>query len=323
MKTILITNANTFKGYHLCMKAIDLGYKVYAVVEKHFKHQLPINHADIIVLNNSLLDPKSLSEILKHLKSKLIHINRAIHVCSERFSGERVSCNYLQVQCLLEAFKTAEFFPQKFVLSSDVLAQGPLTKIDYQTAKRSKGPVSAFGRELLELEKLIKKQNEFSYLIFRTPFVYGAYDNKIEELVKLINNNIALYPIAYPTKFSALYIKDMLDVYFKTIESSIVNKTYSVSDGNQYTLESVYFVLKQLLNKKPVTVVVPAFLTYYFVKVARRFSKVMIPDQLDEFNNDWYCGIGELKNDTGFEPKYDLQRGIEDTVAWYRSEKWL
>lgn len=38
---------------------------------------------------------------------------------------------------------------------------------------------------------------------------------------------------------------------------------------------------------------------------------------------NWDCDIEDLKQDLGYEPEYDLQKGVEETIAWYKKEKWL
>ncbi len=38
---------------------------------------------------------------------------------------------------------------------------------------------------------------------------------------------------------------------------------------------------------------------------------------------NWDCDIEDLKKDLNYAPKYDLKRGIEETIKWYKNEKWL
>lgn len=47
----------------------------------------------------------------------------------------------------------------------------------------------------------------------------------------------------------------------------------------------------------------------------------------DKYNllaaRNWDCDIENLKKDLGFEADYDLTKGVEECIAWYKKEKWL
>ena len=38
---------------------------------------------------------------------------------------------------------------------------------------------------------------------------------------------------------------------------------------------------------------------------------------------NWYCDIEQAKADLGFYPLYNLKAGVTETLAWYKSNKWL
>lgn len=38
---------------------------------------------------------------------------------------------------------------------------------------------------------------------------------------------------------------------------------------------------------------------------------------------NWNCSIEEAKIDLGFYPQYNLQKGLTETLAWYKANKWL
>jgi len=323
MRTILITNANTFKGYNLCLKAIELGYKVYAINEKNFTHKITYNNANIIVLRDSLIESDGLSDTFKHLKSKLININTVIHVSCELFSYYTKNLNTIQTDNLISAFEKADYFPNKFVFSSSIIAQGPLSKIEYQSGKKPPGPITSYGSELDTLEKKIKEHEKLQHLIFRSPFIYGPHDHKIEDLIRFITNNLAFYISSFNSNFAVLYIKDYVNVLFKTIESTIVNKSYPISDGDQHMLESFYFYLNQALNKKSISISLPFPILKLLAKLAGNKASSILSKSKVEMKNNWYCGIKELKSDIGYKPEYNLQRGIADTIKWYRENDWL
>ena len=38
---------------------------------------------------------------------------------------------------------------------------------------------------------------------------------------------------------------------------------------------------------------------------------------------NWICDITPLQRDLGFVPAYNLRRGLEESIAWYRQKGWL
>jgi UDP-glucose 4-epimerase len=38
---------------------------------------------------------------------------------------------------------------------------------------------------------------------------------------------------------------------------------------------------------------------------------------------NWQCDITPLKEELEWDPQYDLERGVKETIAWYKQEKWL
>ena len=38
---------------------------------------------------------------------------------------------------------------------------------------------------------------------------------------------------------------------------------------------------------------------------------------------NWICDISKAKKDLAYAPKFDLQSGLEDSLAWYTKNKWL
>ena len=38
---------------------------------------------------------------------------------------------------------------------------------------------------------------------------------------------------------------------------------------------------------------------------------------------NWICDITPLQRDLGFVPTYNLRRGLEESIAWYRQKGWL
>ncbi|RZM23204.1 MAG: hypothetical protein EOO88_26945 [Pedobacter sp.] len=38
---------------------------------------------------------------------------------------------------------------------------------------------------------------------------------------------------------------------------------------------------------------------------------------------NWACNIEQAKQDLGYDPQFDLEKGLLETVSWYKTNKWL
>jgi nucleoside-diphosphate-sugar epimerase len=38
---------------------------------------------------------------------------------------------------------------------------------------------------------------------------------------------------------------------------------------------------------------------------------------------NWQCDITPARDELLYQPKYPLERGVRDAIAWYKQEKWL
>ena len=38
---------------------------------------------------------------------------------------------------------------------------------------------------------------------------------------------------------------------------------------------------------------------------------------------NWRCNVEPAMDELGYHPHYPLERGVKETIEWYRQEKWL
>lgn len=57
---------------------------------------------------------------------------------------------------------------------------------------------------------------------------------------------------------------------------------------------------------------------------SRKKAPVLNLEKLNELAaENWNCSIEKAKKDFNFQAKYDLEKGIEETISWYQKHKWL
>jgi UDP-glucose 4-epimerase len=125
-------------------------------------------------------------------------------------------------------------------------------------------------------------------------------------------------------------VKDLVRVIFDAISSSIIRKAYFVSDGNEYDTVSFAAITKKHLNKKTIRLVVHPRVVKGIALLLERSYGVFgkIPTlNTDKYkvmsSTNWRCEVDPLQNDFSFKAEYDLEKGVKETLEWYRKEGWL
>ena len=56
-------------------------------------------------------------------------------------------------------------------------------------------------------------------------------------------------------------------------------------------------------------------------------SDILEQLQEDKYNilrqRNWRCDIQPAISELGYKPEYNLQRGVKETIKWYKDNKWL
>ena len=127
-----------------------------------------------------------------------------------------------------------------------------------------------------------------------------------------------------------IYVKDLVRLIFDALISNIVMRSYFVSDGREYDTKTFAAITKKILQRKTVKITVPAAivkqLAYGLEKLYGLWGAIPTLNT-DKFNvlssANWRCETDPLQRDFGFIAEYDLEKGISETIDWYKSEHWL
>ena len=191
-------------------------------------------------------------------------------------------------------------------------------------------PINTYGMAKLEAERYLAQLHDFPYIILRPTGVYGPREKEILTFFKLVNRNIEGYIGTRRQHLAFVYVKDLTRVVLDATLSSISQKSYFVSDGGYYAQWDLGKATKRILNKKTLRFHVPIGLVRSIPWVMEQIGKgdgkyptlnlekVRILESVN-----WKCDIEPLKEDLNFQPQYDLEEGLEETLAWYKDKGWL
>ncbi|MCC8155639.1 MAG: NAD(P)-dependent oxidoreductase [Tannerellaceae bacterium] len=335
-KKILITGASGFIGGFLVQEALSRGYEVWAGVRKSSKtDNLSDTHIHLIDLKYN--SPEALTkQIIEFTKEHgnwdyVIH-NAGLTKTINKKNFEIV--NSLYTQHLIEALKAADCKLQKFILMSSLSSFGkgdestftPIRLTDPQI------PDTAYGKSKLNAENYVRSQNWFPYIILRPTGVYGPGEKDYFMEIKSINAGIDFVVGRTPQRITFIYVKDLAYIAINALEKKeIKNKEYFVADGDIYTDEEFARLIQKIIGKKFVLRGrIPLWLVHIACICSEQIGKFLNKSMTlnsDKFiilkQRNWICDISPLQDDLNFKPSYNLEKGLEESIQWYREKGWL
>ena len=324
---VLITGASGFVGYHLIKEALKNGLEVFAAVRKssNISHlrEFDIQYTDLIYNDPELLK-KEIEE------KKYTYIIHAAGVTRARTIEEYNTINAQYTYNLAKAAVDSGIDLKKFVLVSSLAAIGPLNNIegniDEQTAAN---PVTAYGASKLLAEQKLKAIAGLNYTILRPTAVYGPRDTGIFIFFKQLNKRIEGYIGRADQRLSFIYVTDLARACVKAFTSG-GQMAYNLSDGESYTKYDLGTEARKTLTGKTFKFHIPVNFMKLIATLAEKVSNlkgeapILNREKLNELTAvNWICSIEQAKKELGFEPQYDLDKGVRETINWYKQNNWL
>jgi nucleoside-diphosphate-sugar epimerase len=167
--------------------------------------------------------------------------------------------------------------------------------------------------------------------IIRPSSVYGPRDTEVFMYFQWINRGLALLP-GFRTRYAHLiYITDLAHGMVQAAGSEkSVGKTYFLAGDRAHSWQEISDMIEQALGKHAIRLHLPMFLAHFsgmlaeaganITKDPSTFDRQKVREMSQLF---WAVSTQAAQRDFGFACEYDLQRGIAETVKWYKESHWL
>lgn len=323
---IMITGASGFLGVHIIEAALENNLEVHAAIRKsskiaHLKH-LPVSFIYVDLTNTESLQ--------KEIESKQYnYIIHAAGITKAKGQQEYNIGNATYTYNLAKAAELAEAPLKKFVFISSLAALGPLNNY-HETINEVTlpHPVTSYGKSKLLAEQKISKL-KIPLIILRPTAIYGPRDKDIFIIFKSIKRGIEPYIGKHNQQLSFVYAKDVASAAINSL-FSIYNGVYNLSDGNCYSRYDLANYLKKSMRTKTLKFHLPGSMVKALAITLENTYKVLnkTPALNKEKINElaaanWVCNIDKAKRELGFQPAYDLETGIQESLDWYKKYNWL
>ena len=178
----------------------------------------------------------------------------------------------------------------------------------------------------MEAEKALQKIDGLPFLFIRPTGIYGPRDPNFGQLLDYISKGFDIRLASEKQKLCFVQVTDLAKLSIDLIESSEINRSFNVTDGNVYSPGTFSQILKDAVGKKALTIRIPRPIlfaisyTLWGIALLRKKNFHLSPYKMKELTAaSWECDISAIRKATNYQPKYDLKKGIEEYQEWYSS----
>lgn len=331
-KVALVTGASGFIGSCVVRALNERGIRARALL-RSTSSTANLKDVPYDVARGDLSDAVSLNEAVKgvdyifHLAGSVAARNRAEYFAHNADGTER----------LAQAAARSNPSLTRFVYVSSLAAGGPSTGLAPRCEADGDAPISDYGFSKREGEERLRKHaaGKYPFTIVRPPAVYGPRDKGVFEFVKMVKSGILpKFPAKTDTgeKYvSVVHVEDLVQgILDAGLRATDKEEIFYISGDGVYTWTQIFEQMAAVLGKKPLRIKLPKPLLvgiaglYTGLGAALKKQFPLTLDKLKELEPDfWTCSNERAKRKIGFQPRFDLQEGIKNTVQWYLDNDWL
>ncbi len=330
MKKILVTGATGFIGSFIVSEALRLGFDTWAAVRATSSRRY-LQDKRIHFVELDLSDEDKLMEQLRPYQFDYIVHAAGVTKCIDPETFFKV--NRDGTIHLMNAIMRLAMPVERIVYMSSLSVYGAIhEERPHQaiTLADTPQPNTAYGRSKWEAEQALAKMS-LPIVTLRPTGVYGPRETDYYMMAKSIKGHVD-FAVGYSQQdITFVYVRDVVQAVFLALDHGTVGKSYFLSDGLVYQSETFSNLIhKELGSPWWIRIKAPIWLLWCICNVCERWSKwtgKMTALNKDKFNilkqRNWRCDIKPAIDDLGFKPAYDLERGVKETIAWYKDNGWL
>lgn len=335
LKKILVTGAGGFIGGFIVEEALRRGYETWAGVRASTNKEY-LKDENIKFIDLKFNDKEQLKKQLSEQKEKfgawdyIVH-NLGVTKCKNPEDFDLI--NYGFVKNFTEALIETETVPKQFIMMSSLGAWGIGDETGFTPIRQSDvpHPNTRYGKSKLKAEQHLYSLSNFPYVIMRPTGVYGPREKDYYLMMKTIKFGFD-FSVGYKKQLiTFIYVRDLVKVIFLAIDKGVKQRGYFISDGGAYTSTQFRKYIASAMGKR---FVIPIRLPLVFLKIVSYCAEFFasLTGSASTLNRDkynimkqrnWICDITPLQKELGFEPDYPLEKGVYETVNWYKKSGWL
>jgi len=318
-RSVSITGATGFIGWHLAEAFRDTGWGVRAIVRPGNTKPLPGGTGSV----EAALGPGPLAravegcDVVVHAAG-LTRAPRASAFDAVNVSGTRA---------IVDAANAAGV---RLVAISSQAAIGPGSVGCPSREDDAPRPLTAYGRSKLAAEAVVRSRARVPWTIVRPSSVYGPRDRQFLPVFRFASRGLFLQATDPATPFTFIYIDDLVRAVVQAAaDEPAADRTMFLGHPDPLTADVLLKQLAAVFGRRYTPRRVP--------RVALRaaalagecswllgFEPMLDRARLAELDAEGFvCAVDRARDLLGFTAAVPLQEGVERTARWYRNQGWV
>lgn len=331
MEKILITGASGFIGSFIVEEALRRGMEVWAGVRKSSSLAF-LSDKRIRLVNLNLADEEQLLEALREVEPHYVVHAAGLTKSLRRDDFYRV--NTEGTKNLVRALGRLPQPPRRLVYLSSLSIYGPIREQQPYTEiceSDEPRPNTAYGKSKLQAERFLDEECRIPYVVLRPTGVYGPRERDYFLMAKSIKAHSDFAVGFRRQDITFVYVRDVVQAVFLALERGASGRKYFLSDGEVYQSEAFSrLIRRELGNPWCVRLTAPVWVLRAVSWVGERVGR--LTGRVSTLNEDkyhimrqrnWRCDIRPAIEELGYQPEWQLERGVVETIRWYKDNGWI
>lgn len=300
MKRVLLTGATGFIGRHCIEPLLSRGYEIHAVSSRDSEDNSP----EVFWHRVDLMDSGRVSSLMDEVRpTHLLHLAWFVE------PGEYVSSleNFRWVGASLDLFQAFARCGGERVVSAGTCFEYDL-KYGYcserLTPPNASTPYASCKHALQIMQSSFAEQAGISAAWGRVFFLYGPHEHParlVSSVARAVLRNEAA-PCSHGEQIrDFLHVSDVADAFAALLDSD-VSEAVNIASGRPIAIKDVVYEIAGKVGRRDL------------IKLGARPAPANDPPLL-------VADVGRLRGEVGWTPEYDLDRGIEQTMDWWKERK--
>ncbi len=346
---ILVTGASGFIGSFMVSDGLERGHEMWAGM-RHSSSKQYLTDPRIRFAELDLSRPDKLREQLQRHKQAMggSGWDYVIHAAGATKSLKREGffrTNTEGTKNLVAALRDCDMMPKRFVFVSSLSIFGAIReeKIGTDGSKQLYIPISdkdtprpntAYGESKLAAETWLRAQTDVPWVILRPTGVYGPRERDYFLMAQSIKQHVDFAVGYQPQEITFVYMMDVVQAAFLACErpaADVLHHAYFLSDGNSYNSRAFSDLLQKEIGTRFVLhIKAPLWFLRLICTVngtVCRWMGKLTTLNMDKYHilaqRNWNCDIEPARRELGYEPKWNLEDGVRESVKWYKQAGWL
>ena len=325
---VLLTGATGFVGSHILDALRVRGTSTILLLRQTSNRRFIETHLPHVEVRlGSISDPASLREALRDAT----HVIHCAGLTKALRHAEFFEVNRGGTRNVVEAVNQHRDQIQRLVHISSLAAAGPAAATNPAREDDPPNPVSEYGRSKLAGEREVREDCQTDFVVLRPPAVYGPRDTEFLRLFKAVKSHLLPCFGGGRQALSFVFVRDLA-------EAVVTSLTHpAAARGTFFVAAPAVVTARQLAEEMaaqmkvwtlplplPTPILWPVCALQEMVSRLSGRANVLSRQKYAELRaSAWVCDPAKLRRELGFACATDLRKGIAETLAWYREQRWL